>query len=58
MSDRLQRADLNVATEIVDFVENEALGDAGISADAFWAGLSEIIADLTPTNRALLATRD
>ena len=58
MSDRLQRADLNVAKEIVDFVENEALGDAGISADAFWTGLSEIIADLTPTNRALLATRD
>ncbi len=58
MSDRLQRADLNVASEIVNFVENEALGDAGISADTFWAGVSDIIADLTPTNRALLAARD
>ena len=58
MSDRLQRADLNVASEIVNFVENEALGDAGISADTFWAGVSDIIADLTPTNRALHAARD
>ena len=58
MSDRMQRANLDVAAPIVEFVENDALAESGIAPEAFWAGVSEIITDLTPINRALLAARD
>lgn len=54
---RVTRAGLDVATPIAEFVEAEALPGCGIDADAFWRGLSALIRDLTPRNRALLARR-
>ena len=53
----LDRADLRVASEIVDFAE-PSLADAGLDADAFWAGVSGIVHDLGPRNAELLRTRD
>ncbi|MEM8816514.1 MAG: malate synthase G [Pseudomonadota bacterium] len=41
-----------------DFIERELLPALDMPADEFWAGLAAIIADLTETNRALLARRD
>jgi malate synthase len=43
---------------LVRFVEDRALPGTGIAPDAFWAGLSTLIHELGPENRALLARRD
>lgn len=58
MTERVQVGGLSVATELLTFVNEEALPGTGVAADAFWAGLEAIVADLAPTNRALLAKRD
>ena len=53
----------SVGTLLVDsvlfrFVEDELLPAIGIESNTFWQGLESLIDELTPTNRALLATRD
>jgi malate synthase len=60
VADRTQAGGLQVATTLYRFVADEALPAAGIGPDetAFWEGMAEIIADLTPVNRALLRQRD
>ncbi|TFC24375.1 malate synthase G [Cryobacterium sp. TMT2-18-3] len=58
LSARVERADLDVASSFAAFVENEALQGTGITADAFWPGLSTLISDLTPRNTELLGIRD
>ena len=57
MTDHLARADLSVAPPIADFAE-AALAEHGLDADAFWQGVSGIVHELAPRNRALLAERD
>ncbi len=54
----VERAGLNVATELASFVEEQALPGSGVSADAFWQGLADLLARFAPENRALLARRD
>jgi malate synthase len=56
--DRIEIAGLKVATELRDFVEQEALPGTGVSPEAFWHGLSEIVHDLGPENRSLLDKRE
>src|ERR1700678_3359321 len=60
VTDRTQAAGLQVATSLYRFIADEALPAAGIGLDetAFWAGVAEIVADLTPVNRDLLRRRD
>jgi len=58
VTDRTTVAGLQVATCLHDFLHQEALPAAGIDPAGFWAGVAAIIADLTPSNRALLARRD
>jgi malate synthase len=60
VTDRTQSGGLQVATSLYRFVADEALPAAGTGLDeaAFWAGAAQIIADLTPVNRALLLRRD
>ncbi|MEH0058629.1 malate synthase G [Auritidibacter ignavus] len=53
-----ERAGLQVADELLEFVETHALPAAEQHAESFWSGVAEIFADLTPKNQALLATRD
>ncbi|WP_431302495.1 malate synthase G [Sediminicoccus sp. BL-A-41-H5] len=49
---------LHVAPVLKTFIETEVLPGTGIAADAFWNGLSGLLADLAPRNTALLAKRD
>jgi malate synthase len=56
--DRIEIAGLKVDAELHRFVEDEALVGTGVSSEDFWTGLSQIIHDLAPENRGLLARRD
>ena len=58
MSDRVQRGGLQVAQVLDDLVARRMLPGTGIEAADFWTGFEAIVEDLTPKNRALLATRD
>jgi malate synthase len=58
MADRVDVGGLKVAQALYDFVSNEAVPGTGVEAAHFWAALAEIVGDLTPQNRALLAERD
>jgi len=57
MTKRIDCHGLQVAEPLYQFVEQEALQDTGLDADEFWQGLSQLITDLTPTNKALLDKR-
>ncbi|MDQ0733375.1 malate synthase G [Arthrobacter sp. B1I2] len=56
--ERVQAGGLFVDAELHRFVEEEVLPDSGIEAEQFWTGFSQIVSDLTPKNRELLARRD
>ncbi len=58
MKKRLLRYNLSVERSLVDFIENLALPGTGISEDNFWHGLSSLVEQLTPENRALLNKRE
>ena len=58
MKKRVLRFNLSVERSLVDFIENLALPGTGISEDNFWHGLSSLIEQLTPENRALLIKRE
>ncbi|MCX7299170.1 MAG: malate synthase G [Rhodobacterales bacterium] len=58
MGDRVERAGLQVAQVLAEFVEAEALAGLSVTAAQFWEGLSGLIREFGPRNRALLARRD
>ncbi|MEK9991121.1 MAG: malate synthase G [Paracoccaceae bacterium] len=58
MKKRLMRCDLSVEEGLVDFIENTALPDTGVSQNNFWLGLSSLIKEMTPENRKLLRVRE
>ncbi len=58
MTQRTERAGLQVDTILARFVEDEALPGTGIAAAAFWSGFAGLLQDFAPQNRALLAKRD
>ena len=58
MSDWNQIGALQVAAELREFIEKEALPGTGIEPDRFWSALDAIVRDLAPRNRALLEKRD
>ncbi|MEY3306559.1 MAG: hypothetical protein RLZZ413_597 [Pseudomonadota bacterium] len=58
MTDRTTRHGLQVDRTLAAFVEDRALPGTGIAPDAFWAGLSALVHELGPENRALLARRE
>ncbi len=57
MSIRVDRHRLQVAEELANFIETEALPNTRVDADAFWESFSRLLHDLAPKNRALLETR-
>lgn len=58
MTERVQVGGLQVAKDLYDFANNEALPGTGVDAAAFWDGLGAIVRDLAPRNAALLAKRE
>ncbi|MBW9103927.1 malate synthase G [Paraburkholderia phenoliruptrix] len=52
------RGGLQVAVNLEQFVETEALPGTGIDSAAFWSGFDALVHELAPKNRALLAERD
>ncbi len=58
MSTRIQIAGLQIAKPLHDLVRDEIAPGTGIAADKAWAGFADIVRELTPKNRALLARRD
>ena len=58
MATRIDKHGLQVDSQLAQFIETRALPGTGISAEDFWAGLSGLVHELGPKNRALLETRD
>ena len=58
MTQRTDIQGLQIDTALHQFIEQQALPGTGVDAAAFWAGFSELVHDLAPKNRALLAERD
>ncbi len=58
MIERIDVGGLRVAKPLYDLVKNEIAPGTGIDPDAFWTSFGQIVRDLTPRNRELLAKRD
>lgn len=58
MTARTQISGLNIATDLVRFIEDEALVGLNVSAQTVWSGFADIVNDLGPKNRALLEKRE
>jgi malate synthase len=58
MTERLTIGSLQVAKSLYEFINSEALPGTDVDETAFWAALNDLLADLAPRNRELLAKRD
>ncbi|MCR9060396.1 MAG: malate synthase G, partial [Rhodobacteraceae bacterium] len=58
MTARTDAHGLQVANELFEFVNEQALPGTGVDQDRFWKSLSALVHDLAPENRDLLAKRD
>src|SRR5690606_36747618 len=58
MTERISRHRLQVAEELVAFIESEALPGTGADASAFWSGFDALVHELAPRHRDLLTHRD
>jgi malate synthase len=57
-ADYVPTGGLRIARVLHDFVATEAIPGTGIDPAAFWTGLTALVRDLAPRNKALLAERD
>ncbi|NLJ63628.1 MAG: malate synthase G, partial [Alcaligenaceae bacterium] len=58
MTNRTQCHQLHIDNTLYQFLQNEVLPHSGLDSDAFWEGFSQLVHDLAPKNRELLAKRD
>lgn len=58
MDERVNIAGLQIARPLYDLVKNEIEPGTGIKCEQLWSGFAQIIEDLAPRNRELLAKRD
>ncbi|MGG1679984.1 malate synthase G [Neobacillus sp. NRS-1170] len=58
MTNYVNKGKLQVAQELYEFINLEALPETGVDVDQFWSGFEALISELTPKNKELLATRD
>ncbi len=57
MSAYIEKSGLKVDSQVVEFIEGNALPGTGVAADDFWAGMSDLVNGFGDENRALLAKR-
>ncbi|MFT6194657.1 MAG: malate synthase [Cognaticolwellia sp.] len=57
MTKRISVANLQVAEELYNFVNQQVLPGTTLAADTFWSGFAKLIADLVPKNKNLLLKR-
>ena len=58
MTKRVEVAGLKVAEPLHELIIHQAIPGTGVDPDRFWQGLADIVAELGPRNKALLAERD
>jgi malate synthase len=58
MSDYISRNGIQIARELADFVDQQALPGTGIDMLSFWSGFAALLVRMVPTNKALLVKRD
>lgn len=58
MSETITQGRLRIDANFKRFVDEEVLPGTGVDAAAFWRNFDEIVHDLAPENRQLLAERD
>lgn len=58
MTARIQKGKLAIAKELYDFIENEALPGSGLDSETYWKNFEQVVVDLSPKNKVLLAKRD
>ena len=58
MSQYVKKGNLQVASVLYEFINNEALQGSGIDQDQFWTGFDQLVHELTDENKALLRERD
>ncbi|MBY0121391.1 malate synthase G [Bacillus sp. S/N-304-OC-R1] len=58
MSSYKQVGKLQVASELFEFINLEVLPGSEVDPEKFWIGFENIVQDLTPKNKELLAIRD
>nr|MDT0253982.1 malate synthase G [Endozoicomonas sp.] len=58
MTERIQKGGLQIATVLYDLLVNEIVPGTGVDADQFWQSLEDLVQDLAPENKVLLAHRD
>ncbi|WP_078410875.1 malate synthase G [Priestia abyssalis] len=58
MKDYVKTGNLQVASELYEFINSEAIPGSGVNQEKFWSDFETLIQDLVPQNKALLAKRD
>ena len=48
---------LSIASELLDFINNELLPSTGVTRKKFWKGLDKCVHELAPKNKKLLELR-
>ncbi len=57
-TERIEAGGLQVARELFDFVNNEAMPGTGVDADHFWQQFGALIREFGPRNKKLLERRE
>jgi len=50
----ISQGQLSIASELLDFVNNELLPGTNVTKENFWSGLDKSVHELAPKNRKLL----
>lgn len=58
MTNYVQVGNLQVAEVLFQFINEQVLPNSGVQQTAFWDGFDQLIHELAPENKALLAKRD
>ncbi len=57
-SQRTQKGILAIDNQLYNFIENEVLPNVGVDSDSYWSGFEQVVKEMTPRNKELLAKRD